>query len=681
MTVPYNPIFKVRFIVLISTFIILLNSCITDQTLNKNKERSLNPPNNATPIWHDQELPKRNGSRENYQDHFFSFSEKKLNSIPGNLIEKFKDPRQAFEAYCRFGDIKLARDNGFGLFFSSKTLFNYKIINHELRQFKVPLKTPVKNKSKMGFEDHIETLFEEQFVRLKNLIPYATLLNETLSGKKILIRVGKLKKQSLTISWIDVTNKSSKEISQLAQKSIEQGQRQRTLEKLSITKNKQPQKRLQPNRKQEILTPFQTYKIIIMRKSKLDLKKLASYLENGGDPNLTEPDTQLSLLHYAAIRKFFEACDLLLKYGANPSEPNKYGLSPVQMVSRRLYSNDKQDLKLLRLLQSKATKAHSLIAAVETGRADWVIDFIDNGAEVNQEDQISNQRFTPLHHAAKLNHPNICKILIENGADILKRTKTGNPSTALMLAARRGNKEAVLALTDQKLIPKNQDYLDEALEKIISRGEIEICELLMSRGARPRVTGLNDKRINHHFHRVINYRAKAITWYEKYGHKIPLWAYCAHGILQKIKNYPDLSELNQLSPLGLPPLSHAIRSLNHGMSPNGDKNLKTVKLLVELGADVNQESSKSYQKFTPLHFAVQSKGTEITKHLIEMGAKINVKGQTTGRTPLYIAVAKRDMGIIKLLIENGADPDLTPRIWNIATYSNEVLNLLKKNKN
>jgi len=94
-------------------------------------------------------------------------------------------------------------------------------------------------------------------------------------------------------------------------------------------------------------------------------------------------------------------------------------------------------------------------------------------------------------------------------------------------------------------------------------------------------------------------------------------------------------------------------------------NERMVKLLIELGADVN---SKDACDLTPLHYAAMYGKTEIEKLLIEKGAEVDPK-DTFSRTPLYYALGYafiKDnlktassltdrLKTAKLLINNGAD--------------------------
>ena len=98
----------------------------------------------------------------------------------------------------------------------------------------------------------------------------------------------------------------------------------------------------------------------------------------------------------------------------------------------------------------------------------------------------------------------------------------------------------------------------------------------------------------------------------------------------KFTSSPTISILAQSTPLHIAILN---------------KHIKTAKLLIENGADVNAKYSYGY---TPLHII---NNIDIIKLLIDKGADVNAKDDYRN-TPLHYA---KDLEIVKLLIDNGAD--------------------------
>lgn len=71
------------------------------------------------------------------------------------------------------------------------------------------------------------------------------------------------------------------------------------------------------------------------------------YLEDGIDPNLKNPVTGYTPLHYACWNNFYDIVDLLLKYGANPLIKNNEGENSLETA--RITKNK----KLIELLENK----------------------------------------------------------------------------------------------------------------------------------------------------------------------------------------------------------------------------------------------------------------------------------------------------------------------------------------
>jgi ankyrin repeat protein len=75
--------------------------------------------------------------------------------------------------------------------------------------------------------------------------------------------------------------------------------------------------------------------------------------------------------------------------------------------------------------------------------------------------------------------------------------------------------------------------------------------------------------------------------------------------------------------------------------------------LVLKGANVNLQSNNGFNVF-PIHSAAAGNYTDITRMLIENGAKVNVV-QQAGATPLHSAAQNGNLELIILLLESGAE--------------------------
>ena len=87
------------------------------------------------------------------------------------------------------------------------------------------------------------------------------------------------------------------------------------------------------------------------------------------------------------------------------------------------------------------------------------------------------------------------------------------------------------------------------------------------------------------------------------------------------------------------------------------KHADAVRLLLDRGANPNQQSRHAQIVVRPIHSAVADGGsTEIARLLLDAGADVNVR-QPGGFTPLHAAAQVGNDELVELLLERGADPD------------------------
>lgn len=153
-------------------------------------------------------------------------------------------------------------------------------------------------------------------------------------------------------------------------------------------------------------------------------------------------DKKSGELEYAKDVTFSRVRDLL-KEGADPNVTNCVGRSPL-MFAAALGDDD-----ICRLL-------------------------LDNGARVSHKD---SQGRSPLFYTALYRSVKICSLLLDKGAEV--NSEDDYEETALVAAAESGDGEIC-----KLLISRGADVSDEILEKFVTRGDVDICELLLSsRGA------------------------------------------------------------------------------------------------------------------------------------------------------------------------------------------------------
>lgn len=106
---------------------------------------------------------------------------------------------------------------------------------------------------------------------------------------------------------------------------------------------------------------------------------------------------------------------------------------------------------------------------------------------------------------------------------------------------------------------------------------------------------------------------------------------------------------------------------------------KTVRVLVEKGANVNAADARGY---TALHLAVMEKRIETVRELIKSGANANAEEYGNKCTPLHLACMMGKVEVVKELVEAGAEIEQEDKFgmtaMDYAKNSKEIIEVLKK---
>lgn len=106
---------------------------------------------------------------------------------------------------------------------------------------------------------------------------------------------------------------------------------------------------------------------------------------------------------------------------------------------------------------------------------------------------------------------------------------------------------------------------------------------------------------------------------------------------------------------------------------------KTVRLLVEKGANVN---AKDVEGYTALHLAVTEKRLEIVRELIKSGGNVNAEEYGNKCIPLHLACMVGEKEIVEELVKAGAEIEQADKFgmtgMDYAKNSKEITEVLKK---
>ncbi len=222
-----------------------------------------------------------------------------------------------------------------------------------------------------------------------------------------------------------------------------------------------------------------------------------------------------------------------------------------------------------------------------------------------------------FHDACYLGDESFVRSIIKEDRSIVFRRKprTSDPSAArpIFYAVAGVQPNVVTALLDVR--PKTQARDGLLLRWAAWRGNVDIIDQLLTCGANPNDSGINDW--------ALDSELKELAL--RHGHAVNIDA-------------PNW--------MGFPALVDACRG-NHNQPDDPDR----VRQLLAAGAAVNVKDAKGK---TALHRAAQAGFTKSARELLRAGANIN-EPDSNGETPLFDAIRAGHAATVKLLLDAEAD--------------------------
>ena len=256
----------------------------------------------------------------------------------------------------------------------------------------------------------------------------------------------------------------------------------------------------------------------------------------------------------------------------------------------------------------------TFIEAIISDEYDGVVDFIDNGMNVNQQEPVSG--YTPLIYAIKLSEPDMVDLLLAYQADV--NITDNNNKSPLLYAIERQNRDIIrLLLNHNADVNKEDDKGKTPLMYAIQHNDIQtildlgvIDDLDPNQGDTNGVTPLMyavHKQNPQIIFILLDDLQVDINKKDNHGHTALMYATRTKPdlVILLAENGADLNTTDR----------HGFTALNHAIYKQ-DPNIVTI--LIDMGLDVNHMDN--IQR-SILYFAMNTQNDNIIIPLIRAGAR------------------------------------------------------------
>lgn len=383
--------------------------------------------------------------------------------------------------------------------------------------------------------------------------------------------------------------------------------------------------------------------------------KIAEYLiNNGADANYTD-NSGRSLLMFSAYNMDVSFCELLIKHGAKVNQEDKNGYTALEYVldHSRKATTERDINQIISVLLEHGAQIRPI-----TLKAALKEDFSDSESRYSIINRVV-QRL--IKEGKKPDINDVFKAAIIGDfpkiSELIKANKMQkeDEEQILFFTAAFGKVETMKLLEGKEVDIKTCDKLKNTLLIVASQyGNLEMVKYLSSKGIDIEARNKDDNTalmaaiMNDHYETVEYLVKKGAKSY----YKIPDYN-VFYGALDLASENANVSVMELLIANGYPINNDTMGSAM--ISAVGNNKIESIKYLLNRGVDPNV----GYNGLTPLENACLNGNVEITKILVEHGAKVDgleVKGK-----PLYNAAKSGNVDVVEYLIKKGASVNSIPK--------------------